>query len=224
MLSRLLDRLEARVGRHKGIRNLMSIVVFGTALVYLADLLLPFLTGTSFSGYLTFNKQLIMRGQIWRLFTFIFVPMESSHILLLAISLYFYWMIGDRLQNDWGTFRFTLYYTTGMLGSVISGCITGYATSYYLNMSLLLAMACIHPNMPMRLYGFVELRLKWLALFSAVMMVLPVLNYGGWREGVALAVALVNVLLFFLDKMLLLIKDAYRRYTWRRNWRNGWKR
>ena len=120
MFARLLDRLEARVGRHKGIRNLMSVIVIGTVLVYFADILLPMVMGRSLSAYLIFSKSAIMRGEIWRLFTFVFVPMESSSLLLLAISLYFYWMIGEQLQNRWGTLRFTLFYTTGILGSVIS--------------------------------------------------------------------------------------------------------
>ncbi len=225
MFSRLLDRLEARVGRHKGIRNLMNIIVIGTVLVYFADMLLPMVMGRSLSSYLIFNKSAIMRGEIWRLITFVFVPMESSSLLLLAISLYFYWMMGAHLQNKWGTFRFTLFYTTGMLGSVISGCITGYATAYYLNLSLMLAVAIIHPNMSMRLYGILEIRMKWFALISLAMMLLPFLQgFGSWRQAVAIAVALLNVLLFFMDGLIGQIKDAYRRYTWRRNWRSGWKR
>lgn len=223
MFSRLLDRLEARVGRHKGIRNLMTIIVFGTALVYIADMLLPFMLGSTLSSYLSFSKNAIMRGEFWRLITFVFAPEGYSHLLLLAISLYFYWMMGDHLQNYWGTFRFTLFYTVGVLGAVISGCITGYATTYYLNMSLMLAMAIIHPNMKMRLYGMLELRLKWFALISVVMMVLPLISYGTWKDAVALAVALLNVILFFTDRLITQIRDAYRRYTWKKNWRNGWK-
>lgn len=223
MLSRFLDRLENRVGRHKGIRNLMTIIVIGTVIVFAADMLLPSIVGFSLSSYLSFSKAAIMRGQIWRLITFVFVPMDS-HILLLAISLYFYWLMGMQLQNQWGTFRFTLFYTGGMLGSVISGCITGYATAYYLNMSLMLAVAALYPNMPLRLYGILEIRLKWMALLSVVMMVLPLLGSSGWQQPVALAMALVNVLLFFLDKMIGQVRDAYRRYKWKQNWRGGWKR
>lgn len=223
MFSKLLDRLENKIGRHKGIRNLMTMIVAGTVIVFLADYILPATAGFSLSEYLWFDKAAIMRGQIWRLLTFVFVPMDSN-LLWLAISLYFYWMMGERLQNQWGTFRFTLFYTVGMLGAVISGCITGYATAYYLNMSLLLATAILHPNMPMRFYGMIELRLKWFALISLAMMVLPLLNSYGWQQPVALAAALINVILFFADRMITQIKQAWRHYQWKRNWRNGWKR
>jgi len=224
MFSRFLDKLEARVGRHKGIRNLMTLVVIGTVIVFLADYVLPLISGgRTLSSFLSFNKEQIMRGQFWRLLTFVFVPMDRN-LILLAISLYFYWLIGETLQSEWGTFRFTLFYTTGMLGSVIAGCITGYATAYYLNMSLMLAMAALHPNMPLRLYGMIELRIKWLALLSVVMMVLPLLQSHSWQQPLSLIVALANVLLFFMDRIIGQVRDAYRRYTWKRNWRSGWKR
>ena len=89
MMNRLLDRLEGKVGRHKGVRNLMTIISVGIAIVFVADLFLPqLLGGTALSDYLRFDKAAIMRGQIWRLLTFVFVPM-SSNLLWLIFSLYF---------------------------------------------------------------------------------------------------------------------------------------
>lgn len=225
MLSKLLDRLEARFGRHRGVRNLMNIIVIGTVFVYLADYILPFIAdGTTMSSVLYFNKHRIMEGQIWRLITFVFVPETSVSILMLAIGLYFDWLMGDMLQNHWGTLRFTIFYTTGMLGAVIGGCITGYATAYYLNMSLMLAMACVHPEMQLRMYGVLNLKLKWLALLSLLGMLLPMLHATSWREPVALIASLLNVILFFADKMLVIIRNKWRHYQWKRNWRSGWKR
>lgn len=225
MISRFLDRLEARVGRHTGVRNLMTIIVIGTVIVYLADYILPLLTGgTSLSGLLYFNRDRILKGEIWRVITFIFVPGGGANLLLLAISLYFDWLMGQMLQTHWGTFRFTLFYTVGMLGTVLAGCITGYATSYYLNTSLMLAMACIQPEMPLRLYGVVEIRLKWLALISVGMMVLQLLPALSWANVLALIVSLANVVLFLSDKLTDSIRNAWRHYQWKKNWRSGWKR
>ena len=229
MLSGLLDRLEARVGRHKGIRNLMSIVVIGTICVFLMDYLLPvFSQGTTMSSLLSFRMDRILRGEIWRLITFIFVPESSANILVMSIGLYFDWIMGDMLQNYWGTLRFTLFYTIGMLGAVIGGCLTGYATAYYLNMSLMLAMACIQPDMQLRLYGILNLKLKWLALISLALMLLPmiqVIRYGySWSQPVAMAASLINVMLFFADRLLGQMRDAWRHHQWKKNWRSGWKR
>ena len=225
MLSDLLNRLEARVGRHRGVRNLMTIIVIGTVFVYLADYILPLTgSGTTMAGLLSFNKNRILAGQVWRLLTFVFVPTGSGSLILFAVSLYFYWLMGEYLQNHWGTFRFTIFYTVGMLGAVISGCITGYATAYYLNMSLMLAMACIYPDMEMNLYGFIKLRLKWLALLSVAMMVLPLLRSHGWQQPVALIAALLNVILFFSDRMIGQLRQFRRHQQWKRSWRSGWKR
>lgn len=223
MISKLLDSLERRYGKHRGIRNLMSIVVIGTVIVYLADYFFPVFAGRSLSSYLYFSKDRILAGEFWRVATFIFVP-GGSNLLLLAIGLYFDWFMGEMLQNYWGTLRFTLFYTIGMLGAVIAGCITGYTTAYYLNMSLMLAMACISPDMQLRLYGMLNIRLKWLALASLVMMLLPMLNAGSWQEPLALVAALINVILFFADKMIGQVQQYWRHYQWKKGWRSGWKR
>lgn len=223
MISKLLDSLERWYGRHRGIRNLMSIVVIGTVIVYLADYFFPMFAGHSLSSYLYFSKERIWAGEFWRVVTFIFVP-GGGNLLLLAIGLYFDWFMGEMLQNYWGTLRFTLFYTVGMLGAVIAGCITGYTTTYYLNMSLMLAMACISPDMQLRLYGVINIRLKWLALASLVMMILPMFSAGGWQEPLALVAALINVILFFSDKMISQVRQYWRHYQWKKGWSNGWKR
>lgn len=219
MFSRLLDRLESRVGRHKGIRNLMSLIVAGMAIVYVADMFLPYIMNTTMSSLIMFNKAAILRGQVWRIFTFVFVP-PSSSIFFIIISLYFYWMLGNDLQTEWGTFRFNLFYMTGMVGTVIAGTITGYATSYYLNMSLFLATAILHPNRPVRLYGLLEFKFKWLALLDIAILVYEFI-FSAWPSRIALIVSLLNVILFFMDGLIAQVKDAYRRYQWRKNWRTG---
>lgn len=225
MFSKLLDSLERKIGRHKGIRNLMTIVVIGTVFVYLADIILPLISGRTLTSLLAFSKNRIMRGEIWRLITFVFVPTTRANLLMMAFGLYFDWLMGDMLQNYWGTFRFTVFYTVGMLGAVIAGCITGSATAYYLNMSLMLAMACIHPDMQLRLYGMLNLKLKWLAVISLVMMLIPLLQYhADWQEVAALVAALINVILFFADKLIGQIRTAWRHYQWKKNWHSGWKR
>ncbi len=217
--SKWLDRLETRYGRYRGIRNLMTIIVAGMAIVYVADMLLAPALGFSLSSFLYFDKAAIFRGEVWRVFTFIFLPPESSMFFIL-FSLLFYHSLGETLQNDWGTFRFTLYYMCGMLGTVIAGTLTGYATSYYLNMSLFLAVAILYPDRQLNFYGILPIRFKWMALVDVVLM-LPTLLYGTWASRIALLVSLLNVLLFFMDRLLHLFRDAKRRYEWRKNWRNG---
>lgn len=219
MINRLIDRLEAKYGRYRGIRNLMSLIVIGMGIVFIADLFLPFIMGTTMSSLIMFNKAAILRGQIWRLLTFVFIPPNSS-IFFIIISLYFYWMLGNDLEREWGTFRFKLFYTFGMLCTVIAGTITGYATSYYLNMSLFLVTAILYPERPIRLYGILEFKFKWLALVDVAILAYEFV-FSAWPARIAIVVSLLNVLLFFMNRVVDRVKNAYRRYQWKKNWRNG---
>lgn len=139
MFEKLLSRGERRFGRYFGIPKLMMILCIGMGVTYVADYLLA-AYHISLSYYLMFDREAIFHGQIWRLVSFIFMPPSSSPVFLL-ISLMFYWYLGTSLQNTWGTFRFTVYYLCGMLGAILAGLITGYATNTYLNLSLFLACA-----------------------------------------------------------------------------------
>ena len=219
MLHQLLDRIEARIGRYRGIRNLMTIIVAAMAVVYVFDYVLGPMVGFYLSNYLVFDRSLIFHGQVWRLFTFVITPPQES-LLFIAMQLLFVYFTGNMLQNRWGTLRFNLFYLGGMLGSLIAGMITGYATSYYVNLSLLLAVAVLYPMMQVNLYGILPIRMKWLALLE-VILILPGLLSGSWGQRIAILISLLNVLLFLGDRLISLFKEAKRRYEWKKNWRNG---
>ena len=93
--------------RRHSIRNLMTYVVGGMLVVFLMDFLLPSLRVES---WLHLNWHLVMRGQVWRLLTFVLLPPSSSLVWIL-FSLYFYWLIGNALENHWGTARFNMFYS-----------------------------------------------------------------------------------------------------------------
>jgi len=219
MLHKLIDRTEMRLGRYSGIRNLMTIIVAAMAVVYVFDYVLGPAAGFYLSSYLAFDRSLIFRGQLWRLITFVVTPPQES-LLFIAMQLLFVYFTGNMLQNRWGTLRFNLFYLGGMLGSLIAGMITGYATSYYINLSLLLAVAILYPMMQVNLYGILPIRMKWLALLE-VLLILPGIISGSWGQRIAILVSLLNVLLFLGDRMIDQVKDAKRRYEWKKNWRNG---
>ena len=218
MFQKLLDRIEIRVGRYRGIRNLITLIVGAMAAVYVADLFAP-TVGFYLSSYLAFDRTMILRGQIWRLVTFVITPPNTS-LLWIIMQLLFIHFTGQMLQNHWGTLRFNIFYLVGVVGSAIAGMITGYATSYYLNLSMFLAVAILYPMMQINVYGILPIRMKWLALID-VLLLLPGLINGFWGEKAAILVSLGNVALFFYDRLIRSIKDAKRRYEWRKNWRNS---
>ncbi len=51
--------------------------------------------------------------------TFLIQP-PSDNAIFLLIALYFYYMIGNALEQTWGSFRFNLYFFTGVLFHVIA--------------------------------------------------------------------------------------------------------
>jgi len=226
-LRKLLNKLERKFGKF-AIPNLMTIIVFGMALVYLIN----FFTNPEYtfnlSSLIYFDRELILQGQVWRIFTFVFDPPDSSPLFII-FALYFYWLIGSALERQWGSFRFNVYYLTGMLGAMIAGMITGYATNTYLNMSLFLAFAMLYPNFEVLLFFFIPVKMKFLAwLDVALMLVLMVL--GGWVVRIAILVSFLNFLLFFWSDLVGSAKMLFRRIGIKskksqkndKRWKNHW--
>jgi membrane associated rhomboid family serine protease len=96
---------------------------------------------------------MILRGQVWRILTFIFVPNTFSPLWLL-VSLYFYYFIGNTLEREWGTAKFTIFYFSGAVLTAVFVLLvylfSGYSYSvygtYYINLSMFFAFATLYPN------------------------------------------------------------------------------
>ena len=82
----LLNRLERKFGNF-GIPNLMTLIVFFTAIAYFGDYFIDPDAGVSLSSLLYFDREAIFRGEVWRIITFAFIPPASSPIFI-AFSLY----------------------------------------------------------------------------------------------------------------------------------------
>ena len=112
--------LERKLRRY-AIGNLMKYIVIGQGIVFALMYIWPTL-GYRLYSLISLTRAGLMRGQIWRLVTFVFTPPSSSPIFIL-FALYFYYMIGLGLENQWGKVRFNLYYAVGMLGSIIAATV-----------------------------------------------------------------------------------------------------
>lgn len=199
------------------ISNLMTYVVIGMAGVFVCDLLLP---TVSLYSLLSLNWYQVMRGQIWRLVTFIFLPPNSSTLWIL-FSLYLYWMIGSALENQWGSSRFTLFYFIGVLGSILSAALTkGYVTNYYLNMSLFLAFAAMYPNYQFMIFFIIPAKVKYLALVDVVLYLISFIT-SGWATRLTIVLSLANVLLFLGGDILNTIRQEMGYFRTRRNFRRA---
>lgn len=206
-----LSKAERKYGRF-GINGLMRYIVA----IELAGAIIGILNPNIYIYWLSLDFAAIARGQIWRLVTFLLYPEITSlnimNILLLAIQLYLYYMIGSSLENLWGSFRFTLYYVSGLVLSVLAGLvlyITGVSSWWpvgfeYVNQALFLAFATIFPDIEFLLFFILPVKAKWLGILYAAMMALDVVTYlGEGRTGIIFAAAIVismlNFLIFFLS-------------------------
>ncbi len=212
-----LDKLDRRFGRH-AIPNRMTILTVCTAAAWALNYIMYFQTGMSFSSFLTFSRDLIFQGQVWRVFTFLFQP-SSGNLLLSAFMLYFYWIIGSALEREWGDFRFNLYYLFGFLGAVFAGLLTGSATSQYINLSLFLAFAILNPNYQVRLFFLIPIPVKFLAAVDGLFLVWR-LFAESWSGRAALVFSLLNLLLFFGGNLFRRIKNIRRQKEYRDSFSN----
>src|SRR5690349_1572794 len=139
-MDKLLARLERRFGRF-AVPNLTYVIVAGMAVVYVLAMLRP-----GFSNLLVFDLELVKQGQVWRLFTYIFVPPRSTFGAFLRM--YFLWWLGRDLESHWGAFRFNVYWLVGIIGTTTAAAFTGAdtATSWYLVETLFFAFATLFPD------------------------------------------------------------------------------
>ena len=187
-----LNKLERKYS-HLAIKNLMYYIVFLNAIIYI--LILMDNTG-SVIPLLTLNPELILQGEVWRLVSYIFIPPGASPIFIFFI-LYFYYMVGTGLEQEWGTFKFNLYYLIGMLGTTVATFITGGGvTAIYLNLSLFLAFAYIYPNFEVLLFLLLPVKVKYLAWLNWFFIGFTVVS-GTLPAKVAALVSIANFLLFF---------------------------
>lgn len=185
-----LTTLERSLGRF-AIPGLIRYIVILNALV--------FLLGSANPGYvamLQLDGNAIRDGQVWRLVSWIFIPTVSG-IIWVLFYLLVTWQLGEMIESVWGTFRLNLYYLTGYLGCTASALFLGQSLgNLALNSSLLFAAGTLLPNLQMMLFGIVPIKLKWIAIFSAALLLLGAVG-ADWGGRAAIVVSFVNYLLFF---------------------------
>ncbi len=190
-----------------GIPNLILWVVIGNVAVYMMDLL----SRGTFSGILSFVPDYIFQGQIWRVVTFILAE-ASSNIFFFAISTYFYYFIGSRMEEQWGTPRFNIFYLSGILLAILVGFLAtlnglGMAVTtsmYYTNLSLFLAFASLFPDMQVLMCYVIPVRVKWLAYLDGIFLLYQVLRMVGSIKYMMalLPILAIRYLIFFGDSLL----------------------
>lgn len=213
-----------------GIRNLMLYLVAASGIFYVFYMMD---TTGSLMSYITFNPAMILRGQVWRIFTFLLMPI-GDNIFFEIVALYFYYFIGSSLERQWGTARFTIYYLSGILFNVVYGAViylillpsmgpvagdfVGYSmNASYLNLSMFFAFASIWPDAQVLLFFFIPVKMKWMAWLDAAFFLLFILRgMGSFPMNLLPVVAILNFFLFCWGNLNLNFKRD-RGYSKRRS-------
>lgn len=185
----------------KGIPNLMLLICIGTLISYF--IILADQSGLFYS-FIAFNRAKILHGQIWRLFTYVFVPQNRG--IWLFLFLFAYYGIGRMVERAWGTLKFNLFYLTGVLIMDVAALIMGTsASATYLNLSLFLALATLYPENQVLFMYIIPLKMKYLAWAYLLLLLVEIVQLNFFP-----IFALLNYFLFFGRDCIHVLPDSWQ--------------
>jgi len=219
--------------RTKGIPNLMLYIALGNAIVYIMSMING---GGVLYSLLCFDKGKILQGQVWRLVTYVFT--QSGGSILELLFLYFFYMLGRQVELSMGTFKFNLFYLSGvvfmdifalcfcpvllksdlttqdafnyyfMVGSLYS------QMAFYLHLSLILTFATLYPDSRFMIFFIIPIKAWVLALFYLLLECISIFNLSYpvmyFPHNLFPLVALGNYLIFLGPDMKNLIPISWR--------------
>lgn len=190
MAARWIDSLERKIGDW-AIPGVAAFLVAANGAVALLTALKP-----EFSSRLALDPEAVLRGEAWRLLTFLIVPpeLEPMWTIFWLIMLF---SILKALENAWGDFRFNLF---TILGAAFVG---GYslasgipASDVTLITSFFLAFAKLFPDLEVLVFFVIPVKVRWLGRIAWAMLALQFLA-GGLHAKAYLLAGLANYLIFF---------------------------
>lgn len=254
-MNQLLNKLERRFGKY-AIPDLIKYVVA----IYCAGAVLGMVNPQIYYNYLCLDMNAVFHGQVWRLVTFLIEPYGFSSGMGMILSIIFFlfqvnlfFLFGRSLEQAWGTFRFNMYVFSGFLFNIIAALILYlsplHASVYnsgmqYIYWSMFFAFALLNPNMEFLIYMILPVKVKWLAVLDAALMLYQIVDYvkngvtiliqygslgqtyaGMYFSGaLAIVVAMANFLLYFFasrNYKRIQPKQARRRREFRRQTHNA---
>ena len=227
--------------RNKGIPNLMLYIAIGNAIVTVMSMING---GFVLYDLLCFDKARILEGQVWRLVTYVFT--QSSGGFLELVFLYFFYMLGRNVEANIGTFKFNLFYLSGvvlmdifamifcptepvLIGDILYSPVafTGFYSqmAYFLHLSLVLAFATSYPEAQFMIFFIIPVKAWVMALVYLLLVGIDVFNmcYPVFLFPHCLfpLVGLGNYFLFFWDGLPNLLPLSWRAKLQRRKKSKG---
>ena len=225
---KFIDKLERKFGRF-GIPNLTIYMIICYVIGYALMIVNP-----GILNWLSLEPAYILRGQVWRLVTWVLYPPSTSGVLWFAIAvLFFYYPIGTSLERTIGTFKYTLYILSGVIFTILGAFILYFLlggnvlvgnvfSTYYISLSTFLAYAMWYPDMQVLLMFIIPVKMKWMAIFYVVIVVYEMIQYimaGAWYLVIPIVASLLNFIIFYFgtkDFSRYNPKEVHRRNEFRR--------
>lgn len=174
----MLDKLERRLG-WMSFPGVLRYYALFHVLVFVLQFMNP-----QIAEVLDFNKAKIFSGEVWRVFTFVFVSNRFGNpgafaMLFLFFMVMIAFMMSDALEGAWGVFRATLFYYVGYLGLLLANFIYPAPlpqSGFFIYISAFFAFATLFPKHEFLMFFFFPVQVRWLGILLGVLLVLGVLG------------------------------------------------
>jgi membrane associated rhomboid family serine protease len=143
----------------------------------------------------------LVPGQVaarpWSLVSYQFIHGQS--MFWFFISMLILWIMAKPLEDSWGSPRFLAFWLVATFGASVTSMLLGRPLigDMAVSGSLLFTFATLYPETEFRLFFLIPVKVKYLAVFGAAMLVLTSLQLG-ILAGVANAAGMSAGYLFFL--------------------------
>ena len=208
-----LQKLERRLP-WLAVPNIASFVV---GLQFIGFVLI--VSDSSWRWRLALIPELVLQREIWRLITFLALPISLSPFWLLFV-LWFLYLIVDGIENTWGAFRTTFYILVSALLTICFSLVFMVPITYVgdLESTLFLAAAALNPEYQILLFLVLPVKIAWLAWLTGVFVLWRFFT-GSWLDRLYLLAIYSNYLLFFGPYHYWQVKQRYRRWQFKRQLR-----
>ena len=163
--------------------------------------------------------ELVLQGQVWRLISFLAVPMAMSPIWML-FGLWFQYFILNSIESEWGAFKTTFYILTSVVLTIMFSLVFGYPVLGItdLTSTFFLAAAALFPEQEIQIYFVIPVKMKFLGWLALAFLAFRFLQ-GDWMDRLFLCAIYSNYLIFFGPTMLYRIRDWKRRRDYKASWK-----
>jgi len=139
----------------------------------------------------------VFEGEIWRIFTFIVIPLANN--ILVFFILWFFYDVMVWLENAWGSMFLTIYFLIAWLSTVFAAFLTNtpVETFAYMECSFFFALATLDPNKELHLFFILPIAFKWIAFFIAGILLVVPLFLDSYNQQLYVILLFANYLIFF---------------------------